>query len=396
MHVLLGYYESKGKTREERVQGTLRTVGSPVLIGALSTFLGVLPLAFSSSAVMRTVFISFFSMVTLGCGHGLIFLPVVLSSVGPEDCGPASYEEALAKRDQASDKVKPDQLASCGDVFKFVWTCGFQTQIVLAVGWIAALMNGVVYPAIAFLFAAALSSLSNATSNFDEIREVSFYFLLLGVYVMVVASVQTAAFEIVATRAARKLRLQWFEALLRQDCAYFDVKDVSSVAASIEPNASTFQLGLGRKLGEGIEFSTAFVGGIAFAFYSSWRLALVILAVLPVSMLSAFAVVTISQSKSHHTKHAYAKAGGVAYSTVSAIKTVLSLNAIPDATTLYTEATKEAFRRSIAGLWKEGLATGEYGGHGCASFVETFSKFSPCLYNFQDAWLLRLCCCIAL
>ncbi|CAB9519465.1 Pick C1-like protein 1 [Seminavis robusta] len=84
VHILLRYYESKGATREEKVKDTLRTMGSAVLSGGLSTLLGVVPLAFSSSQVMRTVFVTFFAMVAIGCSHGLIFLPIVLSYLGPE------------------------------------------------------------------------------------------------------------------------------------------------------------------------------------------------------------------------------------------------------------------------------------------------------------------------
>ena len=53
------------------------------MVGGLSTFLAVIPLAFSTSAIIGTVFTAFFSMVTLGVAHGLVFLPVVLSLVGP-------------------------------------------------------------------------------------------------------------------------------------------------------------------------------------------------------------------------------------------------------------------------------------------------------------------------
>ena len=63
---------------------TLRTMGSAVLSGGLSTLLGIIPLAFSTSQVMRTVFITFFAMIALGVTHGLVLLPVVLSVVGPE------------------------------------------------------------------------------------------------------------------------------------------------------------------------------------------------------------------------------------------------------------------------------------------------------------------------
>jgi predicted RND superfamily exporter protein len=85
MHVLLRYYEIHGD-RETRTKEMLRTMGSSVLIGGISTFLGVIPLAFSTSAIFRTIFITFLGLVTLGIGHGLILLPVILATIGPTDC----------------------------------------------------------------------------------------------------------------------------------------------------------------------------------------------------------------------------------------------------------------------------------------------------------------------
>jgi multidrug efflux pump subunit AcrB len=83
MHVMLRYYESLETTRDDKVKDTLKTIGVSILVGGLSTFTAVIPLAFSTSAIIGNVFTSFFAMVTLGVAHGLIFLPVVLSMVGP-------------------------------------------------------------------------------------------------------------------------------------------------------------------------------------------------------------------------------------------------------------------------------------------------------------------------
>ena len=85
MHILLRYYESPYLTRDQKVKDALQTMGSSVLIGGFSTFLGVLPLFFSSSEVMMTLFYGFVGMVALGCSVGLSVLPIILSMVGPLD-----------------------------------------------------------------------------------------------------------------------------------------------------------------------------------------------------------------------------------------------------------------------------------------------------------------------
>jgi len=83
MHILLRYYETPG-TRREKVIGTLGTMGSSILLGGTTTFLGTLPLAFANSNIFFTVFIAFVGLVVLGITHGLILLPVVLATVGTE------------------------------------------------------------------------------------------------------------------------------------------------------------------------------------------------------------------------------------------------------------------------------------------------------------------------
>lgn len=81
--MLLRYYETTGKTRHEKVKETLETMGASILLGGLTTFIGVIPLAFSTTTIFMVVFKSFLAMVCLGCGVGLTLLPVLLSLVGP-------------------------------------------------------------------------------------------------------------------------------------------------------------------------------------------------------------------------------------------------------------------------------------------------------------------------
>nr|XP_022315752.1 patched domain-containing protein 3-like isoform X2 [Crassostrea virginica] len=69
--------------RHERVRATLVEMGNPVFSGGFSTFLAFILLAASKSYVFTTFFQIFFLVVIFGLFHGLVYLPVLLSWIGP-------------------------------------------------------------------------------------------------------------------------------------------------------------------------------------------------------------------------------------------------------------------------------------------------------------------------
>jgi len=85
MHIVIRYYESLQTTRRTKVIDTLETMGASVFVGGITTMLGVMLMSFASSEIFYTMFVGFIALVTLGVGHGLLFLPVVLLIVGPSD-----------------------------------------------------------------------------------------------------------------------------------------------------------------------------------------------------------------------------------------------------------------------------------------------------------------------
>lgn len=70
-------------TKNERAVLTLRTIGTAVWNGGFSTFVAFVLLSTSESYVFRTFFKVFFLIVVFGLFHGLCFLPVLLSLLGP-------------------------------------------------------------------------------------------------------------------------------------------------------------------------------------------------------------------------------------------------------------------------------------------------------------------------
>lgn len=81
-----------GPDKNARALEALSDIGAAVLNGAISTFLAVAVLLFSSSYVFVVLSSQFALTVALGIVHGLILLPVMLSIFGPKPFASADEE----------------------------------------------------------------------------------------------------------------------------------------------------------------------------------------------------------------------------------------------------------------------------------------------------------------
>jgi ATP-binding cassette, subfamily B (MDR/TAP), member 1 len=267
-------------------------------------------------------------------------------------------EESLVSTSSKKDTVKAEQ-ASIAETLKFIFDCGPKIKGLFFLGCTGGVLNGLVYPALAYLFSNSFADIGGVSVNgLQSVRELAYKFLGVGVYALVAALIQSWSFEYTAFYASTNFRKKWFEALLRQDTAFFDIYDAGGIANQVGPSATKYRRGIGRKFGEGIQFFTTGVGGIIYAFYSSWKVAFVVLAVVPFVSFSALMVLQLNQTKGSRAAAAYKQASSVAYSSVSSIKTVLSLNAVRRMIDLYKDATQEAFKQATSILLKQGVANG--------------------------------------
>ncbi|XP_070560774.1 patched domain-containing protein 3-like [Ptychodera flava] len=98
-HITYAFVIAPFNKRNERAIEALHILGWPIIEGALSTILGVAALAGSESYIFRTFFKTMFLVILIGAVHGLLFLPVFLTLIGP--CQPtrgSSPEDALTHR----------------------------------------------------------------------------------------------------------------------------------------------------------------------------------------------------------------------------------------------------------------------------------------------------------
>ncbi|XP_070560503.1 patched domain-containing protein 3-like [Ptychodera flava] len=91
-HITYAFVIAPYKSRNKRAIDALYMLGWPILQGALSTILGVVILSISQSYIFRTFFKTMFLVILFGAVHGLLFLPVILTLIGP--CGTVREKES--------------------------------------------------------------------------------------------------------------------------------------------------------------------------------------------------------------------------------------------------------------------------------------------------------------
>lgn len=83
VHISHAFMTATGKNRNERVTVALEKVGIPILNASFSSFLGISMLALGDSYIFKTFFKTLLLVLLLSLLHSVVFLPVMLSFIGP-------------------------------------------------------------------------------------------------------------------------------------------------------------------------------------------------------------------------------------------------------------------------------------------------------------------------
>lgn len=81
-HITYAFVIGISKDPNERIIWALRNLGMPILQGALSSIIAILPLSSATVYIFRAFFKTLFLVMLFGALHGLLFLPVALTILG--------------------------------------------------------------------------------------------------------------------------------------------------------------------------------------------------------------------------------------------------------------------------------------------------------------------------
>ncbi|RHY66966.1 hypothetical protein DYB30_007552 [Aphanomyces astaci] len=186
------------------------------------------------------------------------------------------------------------------------------------------------------------------------INEIALKFVWVGLGVMVCGFGQVACWSITASRQGKRIKQEYIQAILRQEIGWFDVNNPMELATKVADTTLIIQDGIGRKVGDGINFIAMGVGGITIGVVKGWKLALALLGFTPLIALTAFLMVKTLSTAVQASVTAYGAAGGVAEESLSNIRTVQMFNSMATFADKYKTALVATEKAGI----KKGLAVG--------------------------------------
>ncbi|KAL2326549.1 hypothetical protein Fmac_025607 [Flemingia macrophylla] len=240
--------------------------------------------------------------------------------------------------------------------------------LLMAVGTIGAIGNGLGLPIMTLLFGQMINSFGGGNQqNTDVVKVVSkvcLKFVYLAIGTGIAAFLQVSCWMVTGERQAARIRGLYLKTILRQDIAFFDKEtNTGEVIGRMSGDTVLIQDAMGEKVGKFIQLIATFVGGFVIAFIKGWLLTVVMLSTLPLLALSGAAMAVIIGRMATRGQTAYAKAAHVVEQTIGSIRTVVSFTGEKKAVSSYSRFLSDAYKAGV----QEGTIAGA--GLGSVMFV---------------------------
>lgn len=192
--------------------------------------------------------------------------------------------------------------------------------------------------AIGTLLDAAISS--NDPGAIDRIA-----LAMAGVLVVsaVASAIRFVLFTTAGERIVATLRKDIYASLLRQEVAFFDGRRTGDLGSTLSADATVLQNALSVNVSMALRNIATIIGGLAFLFYNSSRLTLLMLAVVPPIAIGAVLYGRRLRALSRQVQDAVAGASNVAEESLAGVRTVRSFAAEPKEMARYGAAVEKSF-----------------------------------------------------
>ena len=138
----------------------------------------------------------------------------------------------------------------------------------------------------------------------------------------VFSSLRFYLFSVAGEQIVARLRRDLYAAILRQEIGFFDEQRTGELTQRLAADTTVLQQATTSNISMLLRYGMTVLGGIAILVYTSWRLTLLMLSVVPVVVLGAVIYGRMLRALSRKVQDALAQSTEVAEETLSGIRTV--------------------------------------------------------------------------
>ena len=160
----------------------------------------------------------------------------------------------------------------------------------------------------------------------DSVDDLVKKLLIIGACMFVAFGLEKFIWCYVGMRQMHHLKEKYFAVILRQEQGWFDANNAFEFSTKVQAQFEQIALGVGEKFGITLQAISQVIVGLIIAFYKSWLLTLVMLAISPTIFACVLFLVCSLRKPMIGARKTYEKAGGAAEEMLYNIKTVASFS----------------------------------------------------------------------
>ncbi|GLH02038.1 Multidrug resistance protein homolog 49 [Gryllus bimaculatus] len=205
--------------------------------------------------------------------------------------------------------------------------------IFITIGTLSSIIMGCAMPVFAILFGDIMQVLAEAKAggDSDQVRKDSnvycLYFVIAGIAVGISTFLQIYSYSIAGEKLTMRLRGLAFEAMMRQEIAWFDNKanSTGALCSRLSGEAAAVQGATGQRIGTVIQSIATILLGVSLSMYYKWNLGLVALAFTPIILLGNYFSRSVMTGEAFSNQDAMQNSTKLAVEAVGNIRTVVGL-----------------------------------------------------------------------
>ncbi|KAL7948203.1 hypothetical protein V8C42DRAFT_342262 [Trichoderma barbatum] len=231
--------------------------------------------------------------------------------------------------------------------------------ILLVTGTVSAAAAGVPFPLMGILFGQLVDDLNTAscdakTPDADEASRIQssidskvLELTYIGIASFALIYIYIVCWSIFSRRLEARIRDRYFQALLQQDATFYDQRQAGELSSRLNADVQAVQSGTSEKVGICIACTSFFLTAYIVAFIKNWRLAAMLLSLIPAFFLMAGLGSAFTAKYTSAMSDAIGSASSIAQETLSNIAVVQAFGAGPRLEAKFSSQMMNAQKKGI-------------------------------------------------